>query len=110
MYSYQERVDMNKERLYPEIEKVEKILEGFTPGQPSEAAIGAFGGLLYTFEQERELTPKGKEVLDRVRGNFEVLFRTGKFEKDGGWKNVVHALNCDMARLKMLVSMHAEKK
>jgi hypothetical protein len=101
---------MDKERLYPEIDGVEKALDAFKPGEPNQDAIGAFGRLLYSFEQERDLPPKATEVLNRVRTNFEVLFSSAKLDSYGGWNNIARAIRCDMARLKMVVSMNAEKK
>jgi hypothetical protein len=103
-----EKVD--KERLYPEIEKVEQTLADVGPDQPNHDAIGAFGSLLYNFEQVPDMPPKGSETLARIRNNFEILFSAKNFESYGGWKAIVHALGCDMARLKMIVSMHADKK
>lgn len=101
---------MDKQRLYPEIEKVEKALGDISPGRPNQDAIGAFGSLLYHFEQVRDMPPKGSEALARIRSNFEILFSAKSFESHGGWKSIVHALGCDMARLKMVVNMHADKK
>jgi len=101
---------MNKERLYPLIEAVEKSLDDFKPGEVNQVALGACGRLLQGLEQEREMPPKASEVLKRVRSNFEILFSSStKFESYGGWKNIAYSIGCDMARLKMLVKMYADK-
>jgi hypothetical protein len=102
---------MNKERLYPEISKIEKMLDAFTPGTVDQDAAGAIDSLVHSFEQEGEVPPKGQEVLVRMRSNFASLFSSAtSFQGQGGWKNIVHALRCDTARLKMVVSMNADKK
>jgi hypothetical protein len=102
---------MDKERLYPEIIKVEKVLDAFTPGTADQDAAGAFDSLLHSFKQEREIPQKAREVLVRMKSNLESLFSSATgLQEQGGWKNIVHALRCDIARLKMVVSMNADKK
>jgi hypothetical protein len=102
---------MDKERLYPLIEAVEKSLADFKPGEANQDARGACSRFLQGFEQEHEMPPKAGEVLKRVKSNFEMLFSSStKFESYGGWKNIAHSIGCDMARLKMVVTMNADKK